>query len=77
MRITFAKYAFKEILEQLQYSGITDITITKEDGNLIIVVPETSIKQAVSYVYNTDTAVNTDGHVTAKKTNGSGIVAIC
>lgn len=40
MTIKFAKYAFKDILELLNYSGINEITITKEDSELEIVIPE-------------------------------------
>ena len=79
MRITFAKYAFKDILEQLEYSGITDICITKEDNNLIIVVPETAIKQTVSHVFNSDTALNPEpvAYVTAKQNKNTRVVSVC
>ena len=39
MTIKFAKYAFKDLLKQLHYSGINEITITKEDNNLEVVIP--------------------------------------
>ena len=80
MRITFAKYAFKDILEQLEYSGVTDICITKEDNNLIIVVPETATKQTVAYIYNSDTALSTHeaaAPVTAKQSKNTRVVSIC
>lgn len=79
MRITFAKYAFKDILEQLEYSGITDICITKEDNNLIIVVPETAIKQTMPYTStSTDVIVSKSQHIDGKQTKeASRVVAIC
>ena len=53
--IKFAKYAFKDILELLHYSGINEITITKEDNDLEIVIPSRkfeSIKQDRGPVYS-------------------------
>lgn len=53
--IKFAKYAFKDILELLHYSGINEITITKEDNDLEIVIPSRkfeSIKQDRGLVYS-------------------------
>ena len=44
MTIKFAKYAFKDILELLHYSGINEITITKEDNDLEIVIPSRKFK---------------------------------
>lgn len=38
MTIKFAKYAFKDILELLHYSGINEISMTKEDNDLEIVI---------------------------------------
>lgn len=40
MTIKFAKYAFKDLLKQLHYSGINEITITKEDNDLEIVISD-------------------------------------
>lgn len=40
MTIKFAKYAFKDLLKQLHYSGINEITITKEDNNLEVVISD-------------------------------------
>ena len=44
MAIKFAKYAFKDLLEQLHYSGINEITITKEDNDLEIVISDKYLK---------------------------------
>ena len=44
MTIKFAKYAFKDLLKQLHYSGINEITITKEDNNLEIVISDKYLK---------------------------------
>ena len=40
MTIKFAKYAFKDLLKQLHYSGINEITITKEDNDLEVVISD-------------------------------------
>ena len=40
MVIKFAKYAFKDLLKQLHYSGINEITVTKEDNDLEVVISD-------------------------------------
>ena len=40
MIIKFAKYAFKDLLKQLHYSGINEITVTKEDNDLEVVISD-------------------------------------
>ena len=40
MTIKFAKYAFKDLLKQLHYSGINEITVTKEDNDLEVVISD-------------------------------------
>ena len=40
MTIKFAKYAFKDLLKQLHYSGINELTITKEDNDLEVVISD-------------------------------------
>ena len=40
MTIKFAKYAFKDLLKQLHYSGINEITITKEDNDLEVIISD-------------------------------------
>ena len=40
MTIKFAKYAFKDLLKQLHHSGINEITVTKEDNDLEIVISD-------------------------------------
>ncbi len=52
MRITFAKYAFKDLLELLQYSGITEVAITKEDDDLVVVISDKSFKKEVNHAPN-------------------------
>ena len=40
MVIKFAKYAFRDLLKQLYYSGINEITVTKEDNDLEVVISD-------------------------------------
>ena len=44
MTIKFAKYAFKDLLKQLHYSGINEITVTKEDNDLEVVISDTYLE---------------------------------
>ena len=44
MTIKFAKYAFKDLLKQFHYSGINEITITKEDNDLEVVISDKYLK---------------------------------
>lgn len=54
MTIKFAKYAFKDLLKQLHYSGINEITITKEDNDLEIVISDKYLEpQKVELTNNT------------------------
>ena len=38
IRIKFANYALHDILRALNCSGVKDVTITKEDNELILIV---------------------------------------
>ena len=53
MTIKFAKYAFKDLLKQLHYSGINEITITKEDNDLEVVISDKYLEpQKVEFTNN-------------------------
>ena len=47
--IKFAKYAFKDILELLHDSGIDEISMTKEDNELKIVISSKEFESISDY----------------------------
>ena len=47
IKIKFASYALHDILRALKCSGVDEVTITKEDNDLILVVNTDMLKERV------------------------------